>query len=47
MSVNVYDKTNNELNLIAGGTLYADNPIGSVVPYGGANAPSGWLLCQG
>ena len=30
-----------------GGTLYADNPIGSIVPYGGATAPTGWLLCNG
>lgn len=29
------------------GTLYADNPIGSIIPYGGATAPSGWFLCQG
>jgi hypothetical protein len=34
-------------NLIAGGTLYTDTPIGSIVPYGGTTAPSGWLLCQG
>jgi microcystin-dependent protein len=47
MSVNVYDKNNDKLNLVAGGTLYADSPIGSILPYGGANAPSGWLLCQG
>lgn len=30
-----------------GGTLYADNPIGSIVPYGSTTAPTGWLLCQG
>ena len=28
-------------------TLYADNPIGSIIPYGGANAPTGWFLCDG
>lgn len=28
-------------------TLYADNPIGSIVPYGGVTAPNGWLICQG
>lgn len=28
-------------------TLYADNPIGSIIPYGGANAPNGWLICNG
>lgn len=47
MSVNLYDKTNNELKLIAGGLLYADNPVGSIVPYGGTTAPNGWLICQG
>ena len=26
MSVNIYDKTNDELKAIAGGTLYADAP---------------------
>lgn len=33
--------------LVAGGTLYADSPIGTILPYGGASAPSGWFLCQG
>lgn len=48
MSVNVYDKENDKLNLIAGDTLlYSDAPIGSILPYGGSTAPSGWLLCQG
>ena len=47
MSVNIYDKTNDELKLVAGGTLYADSPVGSIVPYGGTTAPKGWLLCQG
>ena len=28
-------------------TLYADNPIGSIIPYGGTTAPSGWLICNG
>lgn len=47
MSVNIYDKTNDELKAIAGGTLYADAPVGSILPYGGISAPNGWLLCQG
>lgn len=34
-------------SLVAGGTLYADSPIGTILPYGGASAPSGWFLCQG
>lgn len=33
--------------LVAGGTLYADSPIGTILPYGGASAPSDWFLCQG
>jgi len=47
MSVNHYNKDTGELVPIAKGTLYADAPIGSIIPYGGATAPSGWLLCQG
>ena len=47
MSVNVYNKNDDKLNLVAGGTLYADSPIGSIVPYGGVTVPNGFLLCQG
>jgi microcystin-dependent protein len=47
MSVNFYDKVNDRLNLISGGTLYADAPVGAIQAYGGITAPSGWLLCQG
>jgi len=47
MSVNRYNSTTGELERIAGGTLYADAPIGSIQAYGGTTAPSGWLLCQG
>ena len=36
-----------EYKNIAGGTMYADSPIGSILPYGGTTAPSGWFLCQG
>ena len=43
----VYKNNSGTLDLLAGGTLYADNPIGSIVPFGGDSAPSGWLLCQG
>ncbi len=46
MSVNVV-KEDGSLQRIAGGTLYADAPIGSIQAYGGTTAPSGWLLCQG
>lgn len=47
MSVNFYDKANDKLNLVAGGTLYADAPVGSIQAYGGTTVPFGWLLCQG
>ena len=47
MSSNIYDATQDELTRIAGGTLWADSPIGSILPYGGATAPSGWMLCRG
>lgn len=46
MSVNTV-KQDGSLQRIAGGTLYADAPIGAIMPYGGATAPSGWFLCQG
>lgn len=47
MSVNYYNKDTGELVPVANGTLYADAPIGSIIPYGGTTAPSGWLPCQG
>lgn len=47
MSVKQYDSTNKILKLIAGGTLWADCPLGTINAYGGAAAPDGWLLCQG
>ena len=45
MSVEV--KVNGEWRKVAGGTLYADAPVGSILAFGGSSAPSGWLLCQG
>ena len=42
-----YDSQNQELHRIAGGTLYADCPIGSYIPFGGTVIPTGWLLCDG
>lgn len=36
-----------EYKNIAGGTMYADSPIGSILPYGGTSAPSGWMICNG
>lgn len=47
MSVNVYNKTEDKLVPIAGATVYADNPIGSIIPYGGSQLPAGWLICDG
>lgn len=34
-------------NLIAGGTLFADTPLGTINAFGGNTAPDGWLMCQG
>lgn len=35
--------------LVAGGTLYADSPIGTITPFGGLDdkIPIGWLKCNG
>lgn len=47
MSVNKVNQSTGALSPIAGGTLYADAPVGSIQAYGGTTAPWGWLLCQG
>lgn len=47
MSIYKYDSTQDELIPLAGGTLYADAPIGSIFAYGGSNPVDGFLLCQG
>lgn len=47
MSVQKYDSQNKILKLIAGGTLWADCPLGTINAFGGSTAPEGWLLCQG
>ena len=47
MSVKQYDSTNKLLKLIAGGTLWADCPLGIINAFGGTTAPEGWMLCQG
>lgn len=47
MSVNQVNQTTGALSPIAGGTLYADEPIGAILPFGGGTAPSGFLLCNG
>ena len=46
MSVNTV-KQDGSLQRIAGGTLYADAPIGTISPFGGSVIPSGYLLCNG
>lgn len=46
MSVNVV-KEDGSLQRIAGGTLYADLAVGSIIPFGGSAIPSGYLLCNG
>ncbi len=45
----IYNATTKELENVAGGTLFADSPIGTIFSYGGAstNLPSGFLLCDG
>ena len=45
MSVNIND--NGILRNVAGGVLYADNPIGSVLDFGGSSLPPGWHACDG
>ena len=47
MSYNLVDSTTGDLTRVAGGTLYADNPIGSIIPFGSSAIPSGYLLCNG
>lgn len=32
---------------VAGGTLWADSPIGTILAYGGSTAPDGWHICDG
>lgn len=47
MSVNLVNQTDASLAPIAGGTLYADEPIGAILPFGGSTVPNGFLLCNG
>ena len=47
MSIHTYNASDDELTRLAGGTLWADSPIGTILAYGGATAPSGWFICQG
>ena len=43
----VYEYKNEQLNRIAGGTLYSDAPIGVIQSFGGTVAPMGWFICDG
>ena len=36
-----------EYKNIAGGTLYADCPIGTILAYGSEVIPAGWMICDG
>ena len=47
MSSNIYDYASNSLKKTAGFNVYADTPIGAIVPFGGTNVPTGFLLCNG
>lgn len=47
MSYNLVNPTTGDLTRVAGGTLYADNPIGSIIPFGSSTIPAGYLLCNG
>lgn len=47
MGVYKVNQTDGSLARVAGGTLYADAPIGAIQSYGGETAPAGWLICDG
>lgn len=43
----IYNATTKELEYVAGGTLYAEMPIGTIVPFGGSTVPDGYEMCDG
>lgn len=50
MSYNKVNQTTGELEQIAGSqvnSVYADAPLGAIIPYGGTTIPEGWLECDG
>lgn len=50
MSYNKVNQTTGSLEQIAGSqvnSIYADAPLGAIIPYGGATIPEGWLECDG
>ena len=42
-----YNVKNGNLTPVAGGTLYADCPVGTILAYGGTTPPAGWFICDG
>ena len=47
MSLYKVDESTGDLSLVAGGTLYADTPIGTVQATLDPSAPSGWVFLRG
>lgn len=50
MSYNKVNQTTGDLEQIAGSQVnivYADAPLGAIIPYGGTTIPEGWLECDG
>ena len=47
MSIQKVNKQDGSTALLAGSTLYAAAPVGTILPFGGNNIPSGWGLCDG
>ena len=50
MSFHEVNQTTGELNQLAGNIItavYAEAPVGAIIPYGGAQPPVGWFLCDG
>jgi len=46
MALYTVDKETGDIIPAAGGTLYADAPVGTIFEYGGTTAPSGYGLCN-
>lgn len=42
-----YSVKDGNLTPVAGGTLYADCPVGTILAYGGTTPPAGWFVCDG
>ncbi len=42
-----YKNDDGDLIKVAGSSLYADNPIGTILAFGGSEIPVGWHLCDG